>query len=104
MILRVFPRRTSATPDDEYVRIGPPDMLGLPPDVEEVHISVTFTWDVPEALLLYKAWREVHPKVLLGGPAFGDNRIDDERAAGDFVPGRYLKRGYVITSRGCPNA
>lgn len=98
MILRVFPRRTSATPDDEYVRIGPPDMLPLPADVEAVHISVTFTWDVSEALLLHKAWREVHPKVLLGGPAFSPE------PPGDFVPGRYLKRGYVITSRGCPNA
>jgi len=98
MILRVFPRRTSATPDDEYVRTGPPDMLGLPPDVEAVHISVTFTWDIEDALYLNQAWRRVHPKVLLGGPAFLDEH------AGDFVPGRYLKRGYVITSRGCPNS
>jgi len=109
MILRVFPRRTSATPEDEYVRIGPPDMLGLPPDVEAVHISVTFTWDVPKALMLFKAWREVHPKVLLGGPAF-ESVIgsvfgsDLAKLPGDFIPGRYLKRGYVITSRGCPNS
>ncbi len=26
-----------------------------------------------------------------------------EYVEGDFVPGMYMKRGYVITSRGCPN-
>lgn len=35
-------------------------------------------------------------EVKLGGPACGDR-------GGDFVPGRYLKPGYVITSRGCDN-
>jgi hypothetical protein len=34
--------------------------------------------------------------VKIGGPAHGE-------PAGEFVPGRYLKPGYVITSRGCPN-
>ena len=32
----------------------------------------------------------------IGGPATG-------MAGGEFVPGRYLREGYVITSRGCPN-
>ena len=32
----------------------------------------------------------------MGGPAFN-------MPGGDFVPGMYLKKGYVITSRGCPN-
>lgn len=32
----------------------------------------------------------------MGGPAFNE-------AGGEFVPGLYLKHGYVITSRGCPN-
>ena len=34
--------------------------------------------------------------VHMGGPAFN-------MPGGDFVPGMYLKKGYVITSRGCPN-
>jgi hypothetical protein len=32
--------------------------------------------------------------VKVGGPAFS-------APGGDFIPGRYMKRGYVITSRGC---
>jgi hypothetical protein len=34
--------------------------------------------------------------VQIGGPATGE-------AGGEFVPGRYVKKGYVLTSRGCPN-
>jgi hypothetical protein len=34
--------------------------------------------------------------VRIGGPATGEK-------GGAFVPGMYLKKGYVITSRGCPN-
>jgi hypothetical protein len=40
-------------------------------------------------------WRHVAP-VKIGGPATGEK-------SGDFVPGMYLKQGYTITSRGCPN-
>ena len=32
----------------------------------------------------------------IGGPAFNE-------PGGEFVPGMYMKKGYVITSRGCPN-
>jgi hypothetical protein len=92
-ILRVFPRRTAATPDDEMVRIGFPDLFS--PDCDEVHISVTFTYDLPEAEKMAEAWGRIAP-AKIGGPALND-------AGGDFVPGRYLKPGYVITSRGCPN-
>ena len=98
-ILRVFPHRTNATPDDELVRIGHPDMLDPPEGIDEIHISVTFTWDLDEAKRLHAAWMEVRPKwvpVLLGGPACGD-------PGGDFIPGRYLKPGHVITTRGCPH-
>ncbi len=93
MIARVFPRRTNATPTDELAFTSPPGLL--PPDVDEVHVSVTFTYDLPRAELLAKEWAHVAP-VKIGGPALGD-------AGGEFVPGRYLKPGYVITSRGCPN-
>lgn len=42
-IIRVFPHRTSYTPDDDYVFIGMPPFLL--PEHDEVHISCTFTWD-----------------------------------------------------------
>lgn len=96
MIARVFPRRTSATPTgDEYIFIGEPPAFFLPDDITEVHISVVFTWDLPEAERLAKLWKKIAP-VKIGGPATGER-------GGEFVPGMYLKRGCVITSRGCPN-
>ena len=92
-IIRVFPRKTKATPTDDLVRIGKePDLFD---EADEVHISVTFTWDLPLAEKLAREWREVAP-VKIGGPALNEK-------GGDFVPGMYLKPGYVITSRGCPN-
>ena len=94
MIARVFPRRTRATPIDEYSFIGEPDLF-VPDDIDEVHISVTFTWDLPPAERLARAWGKIAP-VKIGGPATG-------MAGGDFEPGMYLRPGYVITSRGCPN-
>jgi hypothetical protein len=60
-----------------------------------VHISVAFTWDKPKAERLAYQWERIAP-VFVGGPAYGN-------PSGDFVPGRYLKQGYTITSRGCPN-
>lgn len=91
-ILRVFPRRTNATPTDENVRFGPPGMFD---EADEVHVSVAFTWDLPAAERLAREWAHVAP-VKIGGPATGE-------AGGDFVPGMYLAPGHVITSRGCPN-
>ena len=64
------------------------------PEVDEVHISVTFTWDRQRAEELEKQWRDVGVPVKIGGPAYGD------RMSPDFVPGRYLKQGYTFTSRG----
>ena len=93
-IIRVFPRRTNATPDDDLVRIN--CQPGLFDEADEVHISVTFTWDIPLAEKLEKAWRSV-AKTKIGGPALGD-------PGDEFEPGMYLKKGYTITSRGCPNA
>jgi len=93
-IIRVFPRRTRATPIDEYAFIGEPDLF-VPDDIDEVHISVTFTWDLFQAEKLARSWEKIAP-VKIGGPATG-------MAGGDFEPGMYLKPGYVITSRGCPN-
>lgn len=93
-ILRVFPRRTAATPDDDLVRIGYPDLF--PPECDEIHVSVVFTYDLPKAERVAEAWRHIGVPVKIGGPALDD-------PGGEFVPGRYLKPGYVITSRGCPN-
>lgn len=96
-IARVFPRKTAATPEDELVWINQPPPLLAMPEVDEVHISVTFTWDRQRAEDLEKQWRAVGVPVKVGGPAYGD------RMSPDFVPGRYLKQGYTFTSRGCPN-
>lgn len=92
-ILRIFPRKTNATPDDEQVRIG--QMPGLFDEADEVHISVAFTWDKPWAEFAAEQWRRVAP-VKIGGPAYNE-------PGGEFIPGMYMKHGYVITSRGCPN-
>ncbi len=92
-IIRVFPRRTNATPDDELVRVR--ETPSLFDEADEVHISVAFTWDIPYAEWLAAQWAPVAP-VKMGGPAFNE-------PGGDFVPGMYMKRGYVITSCGCPN-
>lgn len=92
-IARVFPRITNATPNDEYTFFAEPGMFL--PDIDEVHISVAFTYDLPKAEQLEKLWRHVAP-VQIGGPALNS-------PGGEFKPGMYLKKGYVITSRGCPN-
>jgi hypothetical protein len=94
MTVRVFPRRTNATPRDDMAFVGAPGLF--PPErVNAVHISVTFTWDLPYAQQLAKEWSDLAP-VVIGGPATG-------MRGEDFTPGRYLRPGYVITSRGCPN-
>lgn len=92
-IIRIFPRRTNATPDDIDVRINTyPTFMD---EADEVHISVAFSWDMKMAEFLERQWRHVAP-VKMGGPAFNE-------PGGDFVPGMYMKKGYVITSRGCNN-
>lgn len=94
MIARVFPRRTTATPTDKYAFIGAPP-IDTPEDITEVHISVAFTYDIPKVENLIRLWQRIAP-VRIGGPAYGD-------PSGDFVPGMYIREGYTITSRGCPN-
>jgi hypothetical protein len=92
-IIRVFPRRTNATPDDDMVRVACEP--GLMDEADEVHISVSWTWDIPLAERLEKLWHFVG-ETKIGGPALGYR-------SGEFVPGMYIKHGYTITSRGCPN-
>jgi hypothetical protein len=90
-LIRVFPRKTKATPQDELAYFGPPDFFA---QADRVHVSVTFTYDKPLAEELAEQWRHVAPTEI-GGVAYGDR-------GEEFVPGRYIKPGYVFTSRGCP--
>ena len=93
--IRVFPRRTNATPTDQMAFVGYPPLPYMRPESERVFVSCTFTWDKKLAKRLATAWNDYYPIVMVGGPAFSD-------PGGDFVPGRFLSDGYVITSRGCP--
>lgn len=97
-VLRVFPERTSLTPDDSLVVVGVPDKVRLPP-FDEVHVSCTFTWHTDVARRLGELWREQCPRksVVVGGPALDDPGCE-------FVPGRYVRYGISISSRGCPNS
>jgi hypothetical protein len=90
-LIRVFPRKTKASPDDDLAYFGGPDLFA---EADEVHVSVTFTQDRAIAERLAEAWRYVAP-VKVGGVAYGDASLE-------FIPGRYIKPGYTFTSRGCP--
>lgn len=92
-IIRVFPRKTNATPDDELAVVNRPP--GFFDEADAIHVSVTFSWDMPRAERLAKEWERVAP-VTVGGPATGQR-------SEEFVAGRYIRTGYTITSRGCPN-
>ena len=92
-IIRVFPRKTLCTPDDENVRINcAPSLFD---EADEIHISVSFSYDLKRAEELSKQWKNV-AEVKIGGCATGQKEYD-------FVSGMYLKKGCTITSRGCPN-
>ena len=91
--VRVFPRRTALTPTDDMAYVGDPPMFL--PEADEVHVSVTFTWDIPEGERLVKAWGQYYP-VKVGGPAMGSR-------ANGFEPGLYVRNGVTFTSRGCNN-
>lgn len=91
-IIRVFPRKTRATPIDELAAID--RAPGFFDEADEVHVSVTFTYDKARAEQLAEQWRWVAP-VKIGGVAYGDDSLT-------FLPGMYVRPGYTITSRGCP--
>ncbi len=96
MVARVFPRRIKSTPDDPMA-FSAADRIPSPEGIDKVVVSATFTWDVNKAMEAGEKWKAAgHENVEVGGPAFGD-------PSGDFVPGFFLKKGYVITSRGCPH-
>lgn len=105
-ILRVFPSKTNATPWHDPLscccvhdrKQGKPQIPDFIPwdDVSEVHVSVTFSWDMAFAEELADMY-SLRAQTRIGGPATGQR-------GESFIPGRYLKEGYVITSRGCNNA
>jgi hypothetical protein len=68
-IIRVFPRRTRATPDDDLAYVGGPDLYA--PVADEVHVSVAFTNDLPAAERLAYEWQGMARTVKVGGPATG---------------------------------
>lgn len=96
-MIRVFPRQTKWTPDDELAFVGNvplfrPDEKDMP-----VRVSVTFSEDIPEAQRLHAEWGQYYSDVQLGGPALGD-------PGGQFTSGLFVKQGVTITSRGCSRA
>lgn len=96
-ILRAFPRRVeAATPDDDGVRIGLPSLWDNANPPDQVLISVTFTKDKPLADTMAQTWSLICNNVQVGGPAYEDR-------GSTFVAGKFLRKGYIITSRGCPN-
>jgi len=97
-ILRIFPKRNKATPDDELVRIGFPVEGDNIPSVDEIHVSVTFTYDKEKAEAMAEVWsKAMRIPTKIGGPAYDD-------PGGEFEPGKYLAKGNIITSRGCPRS
>lgn len=84
------------TPTDPYAFVGDPPLGLWRPEADEVHVSVTFTWDIEKGQRLAEAWGQYYEIVRLGGPAFGD-------CSSDFIPGRYLHHGVTFTTRGCNN-
>lgn len=96
-IIRVFPRRTEWTPRDQLAFVGDPPLPAFQPEADQVHVSVTFSWDKAEGSRLKESWSQFYQDVQLGGPVTGFYE------PGEFVPGRYIKHGVTFTSRGCNN-
>jgi len=94
-IIRVFPGRTAWTPTDEHAFIGEPGLFRPGNRSTPIRISVTFTWDKPEAERLRLSWGHYYDDVQIGGPAYGD-------PGAEFEPGLFMREGVTITSRGCP--
>lgn len=96
-VIRVFPTKTTYSPDDEYAFFDYPPFSMFIPEHDEVHISCTFTWDKKKAEDLAYQWESATNKpVKLGGPAYGSE-------AKDFVQGMYMKSNIIFTTRGCNN-
>lgn len=94
-IIRVFPIRTSFTPNDPLAFVGFPPFFKPGNRQTPVHISVVFKWCRDLAEKIAASWHDYYDDVRLGGPAYGD------LGGPQFTPGMYLKDGCTITSRGC---
>lgn len=94
-VIRVFPVRNKWTPDDAMCFVGDPPFYRPGTRKTPVRVSVSFTWHKREADRIAASWRDFYDDVKIGGPAYGD-------PGGEFTPGRFLKLGCTITSRGCP--
>lgn len=96
-ILRVFPYRTSYTPHDPLAFVGFPPDKGFIPEHSEVHVSCTFTWDKELCEEIAYQWDgKTNKPVMLGGPAH-------ESPVDGFVPGLYVAKNIIFTTRGCNN-
>jgi hypothetical protein len=78
-IIRVFPRKTRATPTDALAYFGPPDRVA---EADEVHVSVTFTYDKAFAEYLAEQWKHVAPVKI------GSSEHDRARGGRCFHPAR----------------
>ena len=97
-IVRVFPRKTSFTPTDPYAFVGMPPLSEFrPPNPKDVHISVSFTWDIKRGYELQEAWGQYYPFPKIGGPA-----MSSEVHNGHFQS-MYVKPNVIFTSTGCNN-
>ena len=90
----MFATKTKMCPTDEDAYFAGPELFT--PYYHEAHISASFTWARERAFELAQAWKNNADKVIIGGPAFGD-------PGNEFILGMYLRKGVIITSRGCPN-
>lgn len=91
-MVRVFPRKNKWIPKDDLSFVGWPPLFR--PKDQLVMVSVVFTWDIEMGQRLQKAWSVYFSDVRLGGPAMNN-------PGAEFVPGRFIKKGVTITSRGC---
>jgi hypothetical protein len=96
-LIRVFPDRNEWTPRDEWAFTGDLPLEGMRPGTPDtpVMVSVTFTWWRRRAEQIAESWRTHYRNVRIGGPAYDD-------PGAEFVPGRFIKQGCTITTRGCP--
>lgn len=96
-VIRVFPSKTSYTPNDDYCFFDDPPFYEMIPPHDEVHISCTFTWDLPRARELQFQWQCATDKpVILGGVALHSPICG-------FVQGMYVAPNIIFTTRGCNN-
>ena len=72
-ILRVFARKTNLTPVDDLAFYDVPGLFI--PEHDEVHVVVTFTWDIERGKWLQDCWQDVTDKPVkwdIGGDKHDD--------------------------------